>query len=156
MKQNPFRNIDTSSLSPEQLADAEAMAEYTRSHSCKESFHISTLAEQLLVGIISTDHRLDPEPAYELARKYAAVAIRGGEDAMQADFEAWKAARPTEPAPAPDELDVDDEDADGASVLSDLLDHVAEHETITRDEAVADTERRAQDESIPLNETTVV
>ncbi len=155
-----FKNIDTSHLTPEQLANAEDMAEYTRSHECKQSFRVVSLAEDLLAAILESDSRPAPCEAFALALKYAEHATHQGEVYMQAEFEKWRAARPA-PAPAIDEVgDLDDphgsdpleRDADdfaGATELQQVLADAKEYpeNTITRDDAIADTERRAQIES---------
>jgi hypothetical protein len=137
----PFKNVDTSGLTPEQLADAELMQAWTRTPACRSNFQTVQHAERLLGHLIECEHRLAPVDAFTLALKYAEHAHNAGDDYMQAAFETWKANRPAK-AVEPEETEM----------LEFPIDHT---ETITRDDAIADTERHVNEGGRDIEQATI-
>jgi hypothetical protein len=146
-----FKNVDTSGLTPEQLADAELMQEYAASPACRSNFQTVQHAERLLGHLIESEHRLAPVDAFTLALKYAEHAHNAGEDYMQAAFETWKANRPAKAVEQ-----VVDLGAETASGEVEMLEFPIDHtETITRDDAIADTERHVNEGGRDIEQATV-
>jgi len=111
--------VKLTDLTPEQARAAlEAYRTTTTSRRCGS---IVNLAEHTLCHMLESEHRLQPDAAANLALKYAEASVDSGEAYMQATFENW--------------LD---------TVQGEFVAKPADVETITKDEADADTADRVE------------
>lgn len=140
--------IDLSSLTPEQQKNAQRMAQFMNGPDGQRVFTTVGLAERLLPSFLALEHA--PSQAAQSALTAAIVMHNVGEEFMRKEFDKWCA-----------DADLADKEAEAlsaaqafeqpsgvvnadAAALADspVEGHVVENETISREQAVADTAER--------------